>query len=327
MLELALIGAGTMGSNHGRVAMALRDARLSVVVDPSEDRGRAVASRIGARYSNDLQRVLGMIDAAIVAVPTAIHFDVVTELLEAGVHVMVEKPIAATPEQGQKMVEAARGASRLLMVGHVERFNPAILQLDEVINEPIHVAAQRISPFAPHIDEGVTLDLMIHDLDLVSSLVRAPVRRVQAFSRDVHGIEDLAVALLEFEGGATATLTASRLGQEKIRDLSITQPHDYIKVDLIRQSVSIHRVGRIDVADTGGGYRQSGIVEVPFLRHRGEPLLLELEHFVSCVVEGHVPRVSGEDGVAALELVARVKQAAAGTQETWGGVPDGVTDD
>jgi predicted dehydrogenase len=290
--------------------MALRDARLSVVVDPNEDRGRDLATRTAARYSNDLQKVMGMVDAAIVAVPTAQHFDIVTELLESGIHVLVEKPIASTPEQGRKMVDMADSAGRILMVGHVERFNPAVLQLDEFVKEPIHIAAQRISPFARGIEEGVTLDLMIHDLDLIGSLVRAPVQRVQAFSRDVIGRDDLTVALIEFIGGATATLTASRLGQEKIRELTITQRNDYIKVDLIRQAITIHRVGRIEVADAGASYRQSGIVEVPFLRNRGEPLLLELEHFVSCVLTGQPPRVSGADGVAALELVAQVKQAA-----------------
>jgi predicted dehydrogenase len=310
MIELGLIGAGAMGMNHARVALALRDARLSVVVDPDEKRGRPVAERAGARYSSDLQKVLGMIDAAIVAVPTGSHFEIVMELLEAGIHVLVEKPIASSPDQGRKLVSAAEAASRVLMVGHVERFNPAVLQLDDIVSEPIHLAAQRISPFAPHIDDGVTLDLMIHDLDLVASLVRSPVSRVQAVTRDVHGPDDLTVALLEFANGTTADLTASRLGQEKIRDLSITQRDNFVKVDLIRQSVSIHRVGRIESGDSGAIYRQSGIVEVPFLRYRGEPLLLELEHFTSCVVAGTTPRVTGEDGVAALELVAQVRHAA-----------------
>ncbi|HEY7563670.1 MAG TPA: Gfo/Idh/MocA family oxidoreductase, partial [Acidimicrobiia bacterium] len=246
MIELGLIGAGAMGMNHARVALALRDARLSVVVDPDEKRGRPVAERAGARYSSDLQKVLGMIDAAIVAVPTGSHFEIVMELLEAGIHVLVEKPIASSPDQGRKLVSAAEAASRVLMVGHVERFNPAVLQLDDIVSEPIHLAAQRISPFAPHIDDGVTLDLMIHDLDLVASLVRSPVSRVQAVTRDVHGPDDLTVALLEFANGTTADLTASRLGQEKIRDLSITQRDNFVKVDLIRQSVSIHRVGRIE---------------------------------------------------------------------------------
>lgn len=309
MLELGLIGAGAMGANHARLAMGLRDARLKVVVDPDEARGKIIAEQAGANHAADYRQVTDEIDAAIVAVPTPLHEAIVCDLLNAGLHVLVEKPIASSPEEGRRMMEVAQAANRILMVGHTERFNPAVLELDNLVSDPVHVEAQRISPFTDRIADGVTLDLMIHDLDLLASIDKSAVRNVSAMTQDVRSKDDLTVALLGFESGLTASVMASRIGQDKVRQLTITQREDVIRVDLIRQSVTLHRVGRIEPA-AGPGYRQSGIVEVPFLSHRGEPLLLELGHFVDSVLNGTVPLVGGEDGIRAVELVEAVRAAA-----------------
>jgi predicted dehydrogenase len=309
VLEIGIIGAGVMGANHARLAMGLRDARLTVVVDPDESKGQVVAEQVGARHVRRYSEAIDEFDAAIVAVPTPLHEAIVCDLLKSGIHVLVEKPIAASAEEGRRMVEVAAEANRVLMVGHTERFNPAILELDNLVTDPVHVEAQRVSPFTDRIADGVTLDLMIHDLDLLASIDKTDVRKVAAITQNIHGKDDLTVALLGFESGLTASVTASRLGQDKVRQVTITQREDVIRVDLIRQSVTVHRVGRIEPG-VGPGFRQSGIVEVPFLSHRGEPLLLELGHFVDCVLKGTDPLVSGEDGIRAVELVDAVQTAA-----------------
>lgn len=321
MLELAVIGAGSMGANHARVAMGLRDAHLLSVVDPDESRGASVAANAGAEYHRNLESVIHRIDAAIVATPTNLHHQVTMQLLDAGLNVLVEKPISTTPDEAVEMIGRAATVGKVLMVGHVERFNPVVLELDRLVTEPIHVAAQRISPYTPRILDGVTLDLMIHDLDLIASIADSPVRRIASFSQDVFGADDLTVAMLEFENGMTASVTASRLGQDKVREFTITQRDEYLRLDLIRQSVAVHRMGRIDQTAGDGGFSQSGIVEIPFLEHRGEPLLLELGHFVDCIREGRMPRVTGEDGLRAIELVEMVKTAARSEMVLGGGRP------
>lgn len=312
MIRLAVIGAGSMGTNHARVAMGMRDATVSVVVDSDPARAALVADRTGARGATDYRSIMGAVDAAIVATPTPTHQQIVTDLLAAGVDILVEKPIADTADGAREMIDTARAFGRKLMVGHVERFNPAVLELRRILSSPIHIAAQRISPYTPHVRDGVAMDLMIHDLDLVASIADSPVSAVSALSRGVHTHDDLTVALLEFENGVSASLTASRLGQDKVREITITQRSDFVRADLIRQSLAIHRVGRVE-SSHGGGLHQTGVVEIPFLQHRGEPLLLQLGHFIDCLRADAPPAVPGEDGLRALELVHLVQHAAVRT--------------
>lgn len=310
MLELGLVGAGSMGANHGRVAMGLRDARLTAIADVDPDRGETLAQTVGASYCRDPADLVGKVDAVIIAAPTATHADLSCAFLDAGVHVLVEKPIASTAPEAETMISAARRSGRILMVGHVERFNPAVLELSRLVTDPVHVTTERISPFTPRIEEGVTLDLMIHDLDIVSSIAASELRSASAVSRDLHGSDDLSVALLEFESGLTASVLASRLGQDKVRTITITEPDRVIRADLIRQSVTIHRLGEVDQAEGGAGYLQRGIVEIPFLRSRGEPLLLQLGHFIDCILNEEGPLVDGDAGLRAITLVEQVRAAA-----------------
>jgi predicted dehydrogenase len=312
MLELAVVGAGIMGANHVRVASQLRDARVAFVVDADLERATSAARLVGARAAADVSEVLTSVQAAIVATPTPWHEPMGLELIEAGIHILVEKPIAPSPESGRRLVDAADRNGVVLQVGHVERFNPAVLELDNIVRDVIHVAVERISPYSPRISDGVILDLMIHDLDLVRSIVGSEVVDVSATARAVRSdTEDLASALLTFASGATATLTASRIGQNKIRTIEVTQSGSFVTVDLLRQDVTINRVDHSEyLSDQGARYRQTGVIEVPFLEHRGEPLHLELAGFVDCVRTGRPPRVPGADGLAALELAERVAAAA-----------------
>jgi predicted dehydrogenase len=312
VLRLGIVGAGIMGANHARLAGAVRDATVTCVADVDPERAARLAGAVGAQVAS-IDDIAEHVDAAVVAVPSELHHDIGLGLMKAGVHVLVEKPLATTIEDAEAMADAADANGVTLMVGHVERFNPAVLELDRLLGDVAHLAAARISPFSPRIREDVVTDLMIHDLDVVRSIAGCPVVDVRAMAMCVRSdVEDLASALLRFENGMTANLIASRVGQQKIRELRITQAHEYVTVDLVRQDVTINRVENAEfLSAEGARYRQSGIVEIPFLEHQGEPLLLELQEFVRAASTSTPPRVTAADGVEALRLVARVRAAAA----------------
>jgi len=293
---------------------------VTLVVDPVAGGARRLAAAVGAEVATDIHGIADHIDAAVVAVPSDLHHDVGLELMKAGIHVLIEKPLATTIADAEALAEAAEVNGVTLMAGHVERFNPAVLELDHLLGDVVHVAAARISPYSPRIREDVITDLMIHDLDVVRSIAGCGVVDIECMSMRVHSeVDDLASALLRFENGMTANLTASRVGQQKIRELRITQPDRYVTVDLVRQDVTITRVEHSEfLSSEGARYRQSGVVEIPFFEHQGEPLLLELQEFVRAASTGTPPRVTGADGVEALRLVARV-QAAAGATTRAGG--------
>lgn len=312
MLRLGIIGTGIMGANHARIAAQHRDVELTAVVDPVVERAEALATKYGARAAATVAEILDDVDCAIVATPTELHHAIALELMAAGIHTLVEKPIARTVDEARELIEAATAADVVMTVGHVERFNPAVLELDNLVTHPLHITATRVSPYSPRVTVGVVLDLMVHDLDIVAKLAGGRPVSVQSSTLTVRSdSEDLATALIEFDNGVTAALTASRIGQHKIREITITQPDNYVSVDLLRQDVTINRVDHSEyLSSEGARYRQTGVVEIPFLEHRGEPLALELDEFVRAVAERRTPRVTGEDATAALALALRVVEAA-----------------
>lgn len=316
MLKLAIVGAGVMGANHARVARSVPGVEIAYVVDPDLARAERAAASSGARATNDLDDVLGKVDAAVVASPSSFHEEHGLALIRCGTHVLVEKPIAVSVEAGQRLVDAAAAADVVLQIGHVERFNPAVLELDRLTGDVVHMETARVGPYSSRVEIGVVLDLMIHDLDIVLSLAGSDAVDVFATARRTRSAtEDLVSALVTFENGVSASLTASRIGQNKIRTLSLTREKDFVAVDLLRQDVTIHRVDHSEyLSDEGTRYRQTGVVELPFLEHRGEPLFLELAHFADAVRNGSEPRVNGLDGLRALDLAMRVR-AAAGLDE------------
>jgi predicted dehydrogenase len=311
-LKLAIVGAGVMGTNHARVARSVPGVEVAYIVDPDRARAERAAAACGAEATTDLAYVIGKVDAAIVASPSSLHEEHGIALLGGGVHVLIEKPIATTVEQANRLVDAAAGAGLVLQIGHVERFNPAVLELDRLQGDVVHIDAARIGPYSSRVEVGVVLDLMIHDLDIVLSIAGGePVDVFATARRTRSATEDLVSALIEFDNGTSASLTASRIGQTKIRTLALTREKDFVSVDLLRQDVTIHRVDHSEyLSDEGTRYRQTGVVELPFLENRGEPLYLELSHFADCVRAGSTPRVTGRDGVRALELAMRVRAAA-----------------
>lgn len=312
-IRIGVIGAGMMGANHARVAQQVPGAVLAAVVDPDIDRAKALAGASGATTSADLGDVLDRIDLAVVAVPTAQHRSVVERCLAAGVHVLVEKPVAASVADGRALVEQAERAGLVLAVGHVERFNAAVVELPRLLDDPIHIVAKRVSPYSPRIADGVIHDLMIHDLDIVLSIVGPDVEvaSVTGVARSTKGAtEDLTVATVAFDNGITASFETSRIAQQKIRTIEITQTESVIHADLVRQDVTVHRMTRHEyLADDGVRYRQSSVIEVPFLEQRGEPLVRELRDVIDAVRTGGGPTVGGNDGVRALALADAIADA------------------
>jgi predicted dehydrogenase len=307
VVDLAIVGAGIMGANHARVVRSIADARVALVVDPDADRARTLAASVGAEWESSVPDNLA-VDAAIVAAPADVHREVALPILAAGVPVLVEKPIAETLDDARALVDAAAASDVILMVGHVEQFNTAVMELDRLLHDVVHVQADRVGPYAGRINESVVLDLMIHDLDIVRRIASSPVEHVSAIGRATRSASaDYACALVSFRSGMTATITASRIGQHKIRRLEIVEADDFVSVDLLRQDLTVHRVSHAEfLSAEGAAYRQSGVVEIPFLEHRGEPLALEVQHFVDCVKTSARPRVSGEDALETLALALRV---------------------
>ncbi|MGI9577084.1 MAG: Gfo/Idh/MocA family oxidoreductase [Microthrixaceae bacterium] len=316
-LKLAVIGAGVMGTNHARVASTVAEFDLAWIVDADGERAKAAAAAHGASAETDPMAVIGQVDAAIVALPTKLHAEVAVPLLEAGVHCLVEKPLAGEVDDAQRIIDAAQASGAILAVGHVERFNPAILELDKLVGDVVHVEAQRVGPFSARVADSVVIDLMIHDLDLVRSLAGGEAESVTAISQRLHtDNEDLATALLHFDSGVTAVVTASRLGQQKTRELRITQPDSQIVVDLMRTDVTVHRVEHAEFTGPEGTvYRQQGVVEIPMVETRGEPLWLEQREFAVAINEEREPRVGGNDGLEALKLALRVVEVCRSTQD------------
>ena len=315
-MKLAVIGGGVMGANHARVANAHPTIELTTIVDQDDERSHRLAESTGSQAFADVDAALAArtrgqveFEAAVVAVPTIAHLPVTRALLDAGVHVLVEKPLAGTIDEAATLVDRAARSGRVVMVGHIERFNSAVAETARLSKDPIEIEATRVGPFSARIADSVVLDLMIHDLDIARWLSGgSTLARVQAVAhRRRTTTEDLAVALIEFENGVTATLRASRLGQQKIRNLVVTLDDAVITSDLIRQDVAITRVQHTEfLSESGSRYRQTGMVEVPFLENRGEPLAVELSEFNRSIAEGRAPLVTVEDGYEAVVMAHRV---------------------
>lgn len=312
MVRLGIVGAGIMGASHARVARTIGDAQVAVVVDRDRDKGQRLAAHVRASYAASADELPGQVDAAIIAVPTEAHARIALGLMESGLDVLIEKPITSTVEEAKSLIEIAEKHDRILMVGHVERFNPAVLELSRYVNGLIHIDIRRVGPFSPRVSSGVVLDLMIHDIDLAHMLTGSEVKEILALARRVRSAtEDLATCSLTFANGLSATLTASRIGQAKHRRVELTQQENCVVADLIRQQVTVHRVEHAEfVDDRGARYRQSGIIEIPYLEHQGEPLALEQRHFVDCVLSRSQPIVSGHDGLTTLETALRIRNEA-----------------
>ena len=316
MLNLAIVGAGIMGANHGRVARTLAGVQLSAVCDADTVRAKALAHGTDALVTAELDEAIATADAVILATPSHTHAQLGEHILKSGRDLLVEKPIATEVADAERLIDMAAAHDRILMVGHVERFNPAVIELRQLVTEPLALEITRVGPFYARNLADVVLDLMIHDIDLARAIVGAEIVEQQAMGRLVLTDEaDYASALLRFDNGVLANITASRVSQSKIRRITLTQRDNVVVADLLRQQVEVHRIEHSEFLSDGGvRYRQSGLVEIPYLSEHGEPLMHELRHFVECVRERREPAVSGRDGLASLrvclEIVAAIRDAS-----------------
>jgi predicted dehydrogenase len=316
-LRVAVVGAGSMGSLHARVVAQAGEADLVAVVDPAEDAGCALADRLQTAWLPDVVD-FSRFDAAIVASPTPTHHEWIRRVLLADVPLLVEKPAVADLDVLRELLALSARRGVPMMCGFVERFNPAVAVARDAIGEAVHLSAVRHSPYAPRVRTGVGTDLLIHDLDLALGFGRSPVVTVRAAHARCHpdadpGEEDVAEVLLEFESGMLASLSASRLGQRKVRTLTVTDLERAVEVDLIRQDVTVYRhVGAADLGDGGPGYRQQTVIDVPFVPRPGEPLALQFRHFCRLVRGEHDADAERATILPPHELMVRAQASARG---------------
>ena len=318
-LRIGIVGVGHLGSLHAKMLSDIPGVRLAAVYDAERARGEAVASQYGTACAGSLDALLDAVDAVTIATTTVAHADVALRALERGKHVFVEKPITETIGEAKALCEAASRRHLLLQVGHIERFNPAILALEKYTIAPMFVESHRLAQFNPRgTDVGVVLDLMIHDIDLILSFVRSPVRSVEANGvAVVSDSVDIANARIQFENGCVANVTASRISQRKMRKMRLFQKSGYISIDFSEGTAEVFRLvgedepeakGTMMLGELGSGKHRRKIVyelpevkEVNALRH-------ELALFADAIVTGRPPVVSGEDGARALEVAGAIME-------------------
>jgi predicted dehydrogenase len=317
---VAVIGVGVFGRNHARVYKELEQqgeaVRLVGVVDPNLARADAVAREFGCRAFGSVKQMLtthSEVRAASVAAPTVNHLEVARALMQAGIDVLIEKPLAASLAEADELVQLADQHNRIAQAGHLERFNPAVRATVPLLSQPMFFEVHRLSVFTPRsLDVDVVLDLMIHDLDIVLSFVNSPVREVRAVGLPIlSGKVDIANVRLEFDSGCVANFTASRVSTERVRKLRFFQPHQYLSVDYGRQEVLVFTVG--GAGTTAGSPTvnpQISVAKPPVAAE--EPLHSELKSFLHAVRQRSVPVVPLEDGrralALALDIVAAIRE-------------------
>ena len=312
-VRVGVIGIGNMGWHHARVLSLIKDAELVGVADPDQVRGTLATEQFGCRWFASYEAMLPEVDAVCIAVPTLLHHRVGLACLEAGVDVLIEKPIAASQEEAADLIRAAEAAGRLLQVGHIERFNPAFRELVKVTanEEVVVLEARRHSPNPDRAnDVSVVLDLMIHDIDLVLELAGAPVVRLAAAGgRSADGPIDYVNATLGFANGVVASLTASKMAHRKIRSLSAHCRGSLVETDFLNRTLHIHRRAHESVSADHGElvYRSDGVIEEVSTTSI-EPLYAELEHFLQCVRGAEKPAVGGLQASRALLLADLIEQ-------------------
>ena len=296
-IRVAVIGAGVFGRHHLRVLSQSLNAILVGVVDSDLERAAQAAAEHNCLTFATLGELRGQIDAAVVAVPTSLHGAVGCELLESGIDVLVEKPIAADLASARRLVDTAVRHKRILQIGHLESFNPAVAALKKIKSIPLFFEIHRLSLFSPRsLDVDVVLDLMIHDLDIVLDLAGAMPEEIRAAGISILSEKvDIANVRLAFPGGCVANLTASRVSTERVRKLRLFQPHQYISLDYQKQEA---------VAFTVSGNQQIGFQPLPAVKE--EPLRLEVESFLEAVANRGRPLVPGEEGLRALEVALAI---------------------
>lgn len=318
-IKVAVIGAGMMGKNHLKTYKSLNNFELVGVYDIFPEAAQNAAEMFGIKAFSSLDEVAASVDAVSVVTTSVTHAEVGEFFLSKGIHCLIEKPLAATEEECNRLITAAKNHNVTLLVGHIEQFNPAVEQLHKVLADNSQIcslATNRMSAASGRItDVDVAMDLMIHDAEVVLSLVKSPVVNISASAvrtaKSPSG-KDYITALLEFANGATATMTASRITQSRVRTLTVTTNDNYIDMDYINQSIAVHSQGRMhnvaaDSLPENMRYGLKGSVENLFIP-TAQPLTSELNHFADCIWGKATPRITGEQALAALRIIWKIQQ-------------------
>jgi len=310
-IPVAVVGAGNMGSNHIRVYDELPEAELVEVVEKDPGRAERVSESYDVRILTDIDEV-EQAEAATVAVPNYLHRDISIECLEKGLGILVEKPLAESVEDAREIVRTAEAHDAVLQVGHIERFNPAVQMLEEILSkqELVALEAHRLGPFHDHLAENsVVFDLMVHDIDIIDSLSGSEISNMNAVGTKERSNEfDYVTATLKFDNGVVGTVTGSHVTHGKVRTLEATTVDAYIELDYHKQNITIQRRGSEQTTTTlidRSGYRTEVITEHPYVNNR-EPLKNELEHFIECVRRRKTPLVDGHNGLRTVEVLNEV---------------------
>jgi predicted dehydrogenase len=304
-VRTAVIGVGYLGRFHAQKYASLPQSQLVGVVDASAEYRDSVAAETQCRAYADYRDVLDGVDAVSIATPTPLHYPIARECLERGVHVLVEKPITTTLEEARSLVEVATRTGRILQVGHLERFNAAILALQGTLGRPRFVESHRLAPFKERgTDVNVVLDLMIHDIDLIQSLVGSPIVSIDAVGTSVFSAGlDIANARIRYASGCVANTTASRVSMKMERKLRLFQDDAYISIDLQQKVLTIVRK-----PPAGSDAPRGQVVIEERSYEQGDALRHEIEAFLQSILDGTAPVVTGEDGLRALETATRITQ-------------------
>ncbi len=301
IIRTGVVGVGHIGKIHARVYSELDRGAFTAVYDADTEAAAGVARKFQVRAAESLEEFATLVDAATISTPTATHHAVCRPLLEAGLSLLVEKPVTDHYEQAVELAELAQARGCVLQVGHIERFNPALEALERLLTRPRFIEAHRLSHYPGRgVEIGVVLDLMIHDLEVILHLVRSPVVSLDAVGIPVLSpTEDIANARIRFENGCVANVTASRISPEKLRKIRVFQEDTYLSLDYMGQAGELYR------RQGGAISREKVTVE------KQEPLRKELDDFLRCVAERSEPRVGGSQAAAALELALRITRLAA----------------
>jgi predicted dehydrogenase len=312
-LKAAVIGVGYLGRFHGQKYKAIQGVDLVGVSDLSQSRGQEVAKELETTYFADYRELAGKVNMVTIAASTRSHYEIAKWCLENNISVFVEKPITVTSIEARELCDLAQKNSLTLQVGHVERFNPAMVSAQKVLNKPLFIEVHRLAPFTPRgADVDVVLDLMIHDLDVICSLVQSPVKHISAVGVPVlTKLVDIANARLEFESGAIVNVTASRVSQQTTRKFRVFEKDRYLSIDFGKGSVDLLTKTGEWTPDTIPLNHESWSLD------KGDALLAETQSFIECVRDKKRPVVDGEDGLAALMLAERIceniRERSAGT--------------
>ncbi len=310
-IKAGVLGVGKMGEYHVGVLSENRDVDLIAISDKDKHRGQVISERYDVPFCEDHNDMLKQVDVAVVAVPTKLHYQIAKEVLNAGIHVLLEKPCSDNLEHARELFDLADRKNLILHIGHVERFNGAVQELHKLVEDPILVDCKRMGPFVERMkDDSVVLDTMIHDIDIILNLINSKVVRVNVMGRSVFSDKDDVVSVqLEFESGCIANILASRASQNKERTLSITQKDSYVILDYTDQEIYVHRQSSSDYILTKDSlrYKQESLIERIFV-HKDNPLKLEIQHFLDCVKNGTPRNVTVDNELYSLEIALGIME-------------------